>query len=180
MPTDQAARVRGAAVGAAAGAVAVLAHGLGGASMAPGGTAITLLLAACALIGVVAAALPRSAGPATTMALLTAGQALGHTALTFGHTHHHTFSAAMLLAHASAVPVCALAIRAAEAGARRAVTSVRRVVLALRGFLSPAASPPHLITPDDRAIRRLLHLCPGIGLRAPPPTRHPARQLAPA
>ncbi|MGW4634939.1 hypothetical protein [Nocardia sp. NPDC004415] len=179
-PPDPAAHLRGAAVGAAAGAVAILAHGLGGASAAPGGAAITLLLAACALIGVVAAALPRSTGPAATMALLTGGQAIGHTALSLGHTHHHDLTAAMLLAHGIAVPVCALAIRAAEAGARRAITSVRRLIVILTGFLATPAAPPRPPRADDRAILHRLLRHPGIGLRAPPRVPGIARHLTPA
>ncbi|WP_278264694.1 hypothetical protein [Nocardia sp. AG03] len=179
-PTDPAARARGAAVGAAAGAVAILAHGLGGASTAPSGAAITLLLAACALIGVVAAALPRPTGALATMALLTVGQAVGHLALSLGHTHHHTFTAAMLLAHALAVPVCALAIRAAEVGARRAITSVRRLIRVLTEPPATSTSPPRPPLSDERATVRRLLLRPGIGLRAPPTLGRTMPQPGPA
>lgn len=168
-PTDHTARLRGAAVGAASGAVAVLAHGLGGATAIPAGSSLTLLFAACALIGVVVTALPRGDSPASTMAVLAVGQGIGHTALTLGHTHHHSFSAAMLLAHLVAIPAGALAIRAAEIGVRRAITSVRRLVLVLAGITEPAAPAFRLPPVEERAVLRQLLLRPGIGLRGPPP-----------
>ncbi|MFD5176351.1 hypothetical protein ACFWM1_11135 [Nocardia sp. NPDC058379] len=180
-PTDHTARFRGAAVGAASGVVAVLAHGLGGATAVPGGASVTLLLAACALIGVVASALPRGNTPLATMAVLAAGQGIGHTALSLGHAqHHHTFSAAMLLAHLVAIPVGALAIRAAEVGVRRAITSVRRLVLVLDGVSSPSARPIPLPRADDRAVLRQLLLRPGIGLRGPPADGHLTLHPVPA
>lgn len=167
-PTDHTARLRGAATGAAAGAVAVLAHGLGGAPGLPDGSASTLLLAACALIGVVAAALPRGNGPAVTMVVLAVGQGVGHTALTLGHTQHaHSWSAVMLLAHLVAIPVGALAIRGAEVGVRRAITSVRRLGRALDGVPAPDRPRPALVATERALVRQLLRR-PGIGLRGPP------------
>ncbi|GEM30347.1 hypothetical protein NN3_13540 [Nocardia neocaledoniensis NBRC 108232] len=168
-PTDHTARLRGAAVGAASGAVAVLAHGLGGATGLPSGSSATLLLAACALIGVVVSALPRGNTALSTMAVLALGQVVGHTALSLGHAQHqHTFSAAMLLAHLVAIPVGALAIRAAEVGVRRAITSVRRLVRVLGGgpslFVRSVVAP----VPDERAVLRQLLVRPGLGVRGPP------------
>lgn len=166
-PTDHTARLRGAAVGAASGAVAVLAHGLGGATAVPSGASLTLLLAACALIGVVAAALPRGNTPAMTMAVLAIGQGIGHTALSLGHAQHaHTYSAAMLLAHLAAIPAGALAIRAAEVGVRRAITSVRQFVRGL--VVSPVGQLTPLPVIAERAVVRQLCVRPGIGLRGPP------------
>ncbi|MFD4439819.1 hypothetical protein ACFWPK_08575 [Nocardia sp. NPDC058519] len=167
-PTDHTARLRGAAVGSASGAVAVLAHGLGGASAVPTGSALTLLFAACALIGVVVTALPRGNSAVSTMVVLAVGQGIGHTALTLGHTQHHTVSAAMLLAHLVAIPAGATAIRAAEVGVRRAITSVRRLAVVLAGVPGPAARRGRLPRADERAVLRQLLLRPGIGLRGPP------------
>ncbi|MFE3320474.1 hypothetical protein [Nocardia sp. NPDC059195] len=168
-PTDHTARLRGAAVGSASGAVAVLAHGLGGATAVPAGSALTLLFAACALIGVVVTALPRGNSAVSTMVVLAIGQGVGHTALALGHTqHHHTASAAMLLAHLVAIPTGAIAIRAAEVGVRRAITSVRRLAVVLAGVPCQAARPVRLPRADERAVLRQLLLRPGISLRGPP------------
>ncbi|MFJ2835238.1 hypothetical protein ACIO52_07715 [Nocardia sp. NPDC087230] len=180
-PRDHTARLRGAAVGAASGAVAVLAHGLGGASSVPGGSSVALLLAACALIGVITSALPRGNTPLATMAVLAVGQGVGHAALSLGHAqHHHAFSAAMLVAHLVAIPVGALAIRAAEVGVRRAITSVRRLVLALDGPPAPSARPCPLPRADERALARHLLRRPGIGLRGPPAAGRTALHPVPA
>ncbi|MFD3744318.1 hypothetical protein [Nocardia sp. NPDC058633] len=168
-PTDHTARLRGAAVGSASGAVAVAAHGLGGASAVPTGSASTLLFAACALIGVVVTAMPRGNSPVSTMAVLAVGQGIGHTALSMGHTqHHHSVSTAMLLAHLVAIPVGTIAIRAAEVGVRRAITSVRGLAVVLAGVPCPVARGVLSPIADERAVLRQLLLRPGIGLRGPP------------
>lgn len=130
---------------------------------------MTLLFAACVLIGVVVTALPRGNGPLSTMVVLAVGQYIGHTALSLGHSqHHHTASAAMVLAHLVAIPVGAIAIRAAEVGVRRAITSVRQLVLVLAGVVRPAERPVRLPAVDERAVLRQLLLRPDIGLRGPP------------
>ncbi|MFG1768421.1 hypothetical protein ACGFIX_02505 [Nocardia salmonicida] len=167
-PTDYTARLRGAAVGSASGAVAILAHGLGGATGVPAGSALTLLFAACALIGVVVTALPRGNSAMSTMVVLAVGQCVGHTALSLGHFQHHPISGAMVLAHLVAIPVGAIAIRAAEVGVRRAITGVRQLILVLAGVASPAERPVRLPAADERAVLRQLLLRPDIGLRGPP------------
>ncbi|AYF75727.1 hypothetical protein D7D52_19865 [Nocardia yunnanensis] len=168
-PTDPSARLRGAAVGACSGAVAVLAHGLGGGATLPGGPSLTLLLAACTLVGVVVASLRPRYGAAGTMALLAAGQSIGHGALSLspGH-HHHGASPSMLPAHLVAIPVGAMVIRAAEAGLRRAVTSVRRFMQALGSVPVPAVRVARRRERDDRAEAGRLRVDPGIGRRGPP------------
>ncbi|MFJ2665351.1 hypothetical protein ACIO14_13445 [Nocardia fluminea] len=178
--TDHTARLRGAAVGAASGAVAVFAHGLGGATAFPTGSSTALLFAACALIGVVVSALPRGNSPGSTMAVLAVGQCVGHTAMSLGHVQHHPLSAAMALAHLVAIPVGAIAIRAAEVGVRRAVTSVRQLVLVLAGVVCPPARPAPLPAADERAVLRQLLLRPDIGLRGPPRVRATALTPVPA
>ncbi|MFC4124548.1 hypothetical protein [Nocardia rhizosphaerae] len=180
-PSDHTARLRGAAVGAASGAVAVLAHGLGGATGAPSGSSLTLLLAACALIGVVAAALPRGITPLSTMVVLAVGQLVGHSALSLGHAqHHHVASVAMLLAHLVAIPVGALAIRAAEVGVRRAITSVRGLVWVLGAAPAPEVRLGSAPRTDERAILRGLYRRSGIVVRGPPIADHTALHPVPA
>ncbi|MEU6580514.1 hypothetical protein [Nocardia sp. NPDC046763] len=180
-PTDHTARLRGAAVGASSGAVAILAHGLGGGATLLDGSALALLFAACTLIGVVVATLRPRYGIAGTMAMLAAGQSIGHAALSMspGH-HHHGSSPSTLLAHLVAIPVGALVIRAAEAGMRRAITSVRRFILALGSILRPPAARLRPCLADDRAEARRLLVSPGIGRRGPPRADAPFSHLAPA
>ncbi|MGW5226144.1 hypothetical protein ACWEP5_14495 [Nocardia niigatensis] len=180
-PTDHTARLRGAAVGASSGAVAILAHGLGGGATLLDGSALALLFAACTLIGVVVATLRPRYGLAGTMVMLAAGQSIGHAALSMppGH-HHHSSSPSMLLAHLIAIPMGALAIRAAEAGMRRAITSVRRFILALGSVPRPPARPARARRADDRAEARRLLVSPGIGRRGPPVAAAPFIPLAPA
>lgn len=104
----------------------------------------------------------------STMVVLAVGQCVGHTALSLGHFQHHTVSGAMVLAHLVAIPVGAIAIRAAEVGVRRAITSVRQLVLALAGVASPSERPVRLPAADERAVLRQLLLRPNIGVRGPP------------
>ncbi|MFE3223950.1 hypothetical protein [Nocardia sp. NPDC059228] len=180
-PTDHTARLRGAAVGASSGAVAILAHGLGGGATLLDGSALALLFAACTLIGVVVATLRPRYGIAGTMAMLAVGQSIGHAALSMSPGHHqHSSSPSMLLAHLVAIPVGALAIRAAEAGIRRAITSVRRFILALGSILRPPAPRLRPRRADDRAEARRLLVSPGIGRRGPPRAGAPLSHLAPA
>ncbi|MEC3917327.1 hypothetical protein [Nocardia sp. CDC160] len=179
-PTDHTARLRGAAVGASSGAVAILAHGLGGGATAPDTAALALLFAACTLIGVVVAALRPRYGLTGTMALLGAGQAVGHAALSMspGH-HHHASSPSMLIAHLVAIPVGALVIRAAEAGMRRAITSVRRFILAIGSTPQPPARTRRGRAGDDRAEVRRLLVSPGMRRRGPPVAAASFSLLAP-
>ncbi|MFF0633189.1 hypothetical protein ACFYTS_11880 [Nocardia sp. NPDC004151] len=180
-PTDHTARLRGAAAGASSGAVAILAHGLGGGASLTDGSALALLLAACTVIGVVASSMRPRYGLPGTIGMLAAGQAIGHAALSMspGH-HHHSSSAAMLIAHLVAIPVGALLIRAAEAGLRRAVTGVRRFLLALSAILAPPVRRMRPRPADDRAVARRLLVSPGIGRRGPPPAAARYTDLVPA
>ncbi|MEV6067254.1 hypothetical protein AB0L82_11930 [Nocardia sp. NPDC052001] len=180
-PTDHTARLRGAAVGAASGAVALFAHGLGGGTTAPAGSALALLFAACALIGVIVASVRPRYGLTSLMGMLAAGQGIGHIALSMspGH-HHHAASPSMLTAHLIAIPVGAMAIRAAEAGMRRAVTSVRRFILTLGLAPVPAERTARTTSTDERATVRLLLVSPGIARRGPPARARLLSHLAPA
>ncbi len=165
--------MRGAFVGSASGAVSIAAHALGGGVVTLGSSSVTLLLGACALIGVVARALPVRPGVAQVMLLLTAGQAIGHIALTAGHGHHHgsVSVAAMFAAHLVAIPVGAFLIRGAELAARRAVSSVRRAVAILRATLTaPPWTPSSLVISADPLIPPRPLLASGSGTRGPPAT----------
>ncbi|MCU1643882.1 MAG: hypothetical protein JWN03_4157 [Nocardia sp.] len=181
LPTDHTARLRGAAVGAASGAVALGAHGLGGGNATPEGSSLALLFAACGLIGVVVASLRPRYGLISLMGMLAAGQAIGHIALsTSPEHHHHAASPIMLIAHLVAIPFGAMVIRAAEAGMRRAVTSVRRFMVVLGIAPVPPAHRARTTTPDDRAVLRRLLVSPGIGRRGPPEFAFPFLHPVPA
>ncbi|WP_067822541.1 hypothetical protein [Nocardia inohanensis] len=181
-PTDHTARLRGAAVGAASGAVAILAHALGGGTAFPDSAALTLLFTACVLIGVVVASLRPRHGLLSLMGMLAAGQTIGHTALTMspGHHHHHGLTPVMLAAHLLAIPLGAFVIRAAEAGLRRALTSVRRFILHLFRAPQPPVRHARRIRSDDRARAQQLLVTPGIARRGPPRPPHSRTHLIPA
>ncbi|WP_324189756.1 hypothetical protein [Nocardia cyriacigeorgica] len=166
------ASLRGAFVGSACGAVSIAAHALGGGTVAPGSSSVTLLLGACALIGALARAFPLRPGLARVMLLLTAGQAIGHLALTAGPGHHHgAHSAAIMLAtHMVAIPVGAALIRGAELALRRSASSVRRAVTALCAALAgpPPWAPSCLVASSDPLISPRPLLTSGRGTRGPP------------
>lgn len=172
-------RLRGAAVGAASGAVAVAAHALGGGTAFPEGSALALLLATCALIGVVVATVRPRSGVASTMAMLAVGQGIGHEALSMAPDHHHHGATLpMLVAHLVAIPVGAILIRAAEIGVHRAVTSVRRFIVGL-GLVPVPPGPAAQVSTDQSSVALRLLASSGIGRRGPPVVRN-LSLLAPA
>ncbi|WP_245721720.1 hypothetical protein [Nocardia crassostreae] len=142
---------------------------------------MALLLAACALIGVVVAGVRPRGGLAAIMGMLTVGQAIGHGALSVGPTHHHhAVTPVMLAAHLVAIPVGAMLISAAEAGMRRAITSVRRFIVALGLAPLPPARTMRTRVTDERAVVRRLLVSPGIGRRGPPVDTNLFLHLTPA
>ncbi|WP_280266065.1 hypothetical protein [Nocardia wallacei] len=169
---DPAARLRGACVGAASGAVSIAAHALGGGAIAVGSTALTLLVTACTLTGVLVSAI--GSGLPRLMLMLAAGQAIGHAALSMSpeHCHPAMFSSAMLIAHLVAIPVGALLIRGAEVALGRALSSVRRAVVALAASVPAPPGSPLLPRHTGVAAPRRLLISSGIGRRGPP--RDPA------
>lgn len=181
-PTDHTAPLRGAAVGAASGAVAILAHALGGGTAFPDGPALTLLFAACTVIGVVVASIRLRHPLLAVMGMLAVGQTAGHFALTMspGHAQHHGLTPTMLTAHALAIPLGACVIRAAEAGLRRALTSVRRFILILFRAPRPVVQRARRVRHDERARIRHLLVSPAIARRGPPARTVSFLHLVPA
>lgn len=168
-----AAQLRGAFVGSASGAVSVAGHALGGGHASLGSSALALLLVACAAVGTAAASLSGTRHPLITLlATLAAGQVVGHTALVAASTNEHAGSLSwpMLGAHAGAVVISALLIRAAERGALIAVSALRRAVPALPLVVYPAQAPAISLDFAYRpsVIHRLL-AGSGSGTRGPPP-----------
>lgn len=107
--------LRGTAVGAASAALAVAAHGMAGGAL-PHSSSLTLLLAACAAVGVITATVPMlTRGPLSLLAALGAGQLVAHTTMTLAdHSHGASPGTAMLGAHVGATVVCAMVVLAAE------------------------------------------------------------------
>ncbi|WP_240772191.1 hypothetical protein [Nocardia sp. CS682] len=164
------ARLRGAFVGSASGAVSIAAHALGGGVVAPGQSSIALLIAACTAVGVAVGARRTRHGLVEVMALLTIGQAVGHVALTMSPGHHHGAgtTAIMGVAHLLAIPVGALLIRGAEIAVTRGISAANRTarVLSTRPAVPFAVAYTVPIGPLVPA-RRLL-FSSGFGLRGPP------------
>ncbi len=168
-----AARLRGAFVGSAAGAVSIAAHALGGGGMSPGASPLATLMAVCAAVGVFVGARPHRHGFIEVMATLAIAQAVAHLAATLSTAHHHDAGATtvMLGTHLAAVPLGALLIHAAELAVLRAASEMRRTVRVLAD--GPSAPVDISSLASGRALprpRRLL-LSSGSGLRGPPPLR---------
>lgn len=124
------ARMRGASVGAASGALSIAAHGVGGGAMMPSESASVLLMVVSAAVGCAVTVL---GDRVPVIALLVVGQVLGHTVLTIASEHHHGFSPTptMLAAHAVATVLCALLVQGAVLGYEHALSVLRRILPAL-------------------------------------------------
>jgi hypothetical protein len=155
------ARMRGGFVGGASGAVSIAAHAAAGGAV-PGQSAAVLLLLASVAVGAVAAGtrLP-------VIAVLAAGQVVGHLALALEFGHMHVPSPAMVAAHIAAVGVAAFLITGAERGCRIALAALHRLVP--RGYNAPPVRSR--ITPcvaHRPHTRRVLLPAAGLGTRGPP------------
>lgn len=166
-----AARLRGAFVASASGAMSIAAHGAAGGAL-PDTPALLMVVLACCAVGAAAAArrAPSTAGLAL---LLLGGQGLGHLMLSvFADHHQHGGHAAqpglaMLAAHAAAAGATAALLAAAERLGRAVLRAVARIVVLL-SLPVPDLGVPQ--PPADRWHTRLRQpLLPGgVGTRAPP------------
>jgi hypothetical protein len=137
MPASASAgRVRGVTTGLLTAALAVAAHGAGG-GMLPSGAAMSLLAVLAVTVGALTTTIGHTSTPRLLLALLAAGQLLGHVLLSTAG-HQHTSSAppavAMLVAHVLATVAGASLIGAGERLWRalsRAVRAAVRVVCAV-------------------------------------------------
>ncbi|MCM6775349.1 hypothetical protein NDR87_16275 [Nocardia sp. CDC159] len=164
---DSAARLRGASVGTASGAVSIAAHALGGGAVAVGSASIALLVAACATTGVVVAAV--RGGLVRLMLLLAGGQAIGHVMLGMAGAHRHGVGVGSLMlgAHLVAIPVAALLIRGAEVALGRVSARVRQVAVALVRWCT-ADSVMCVVRPvESAAVVQWVH-CSDLRWRGPP------------
>lgn len=155
------AHLRGGFVGGTSGAVSIAAHAAGGGAT-PGQSSAVLLLLAAVAIGAVAAGtrLP-------VIAVLAAGQILGHIALAPEFEHMHAPSPAMVAAHLAAVGVAALLITGAERGCSIALAALHRLVP--RAYNAPPVRSH--VTPcvaHRPRSRRVLLPAAGLGTRGPP------------
>ncbi|MFI5780857.1 hypothetical protein [Nocardia sp. NPDC051570] len=164
---DSAARLRGASVGAASGAVSIAAHGFGGGPVAVGSASLTLLMAACALIGVVVAT--GRGGLGLLVISLAGGQVIGHAALAVSGPHRHgsAMSPAMLGAHLVAIAVGALVIRGAEVALGRVSARMRRIVVALVRWFTVERRGRIVCVSAVRVVVQRVH-CVGLRWRGPP------------
>ncbi|GAA5093221.1 hypothetical protein [Nocardia iowensis] len=170
---EAAARLRGAFVGSASGAVSIAAHALGGGVVSPGQSSIALLVAACAVVGVVVGVRRTRHGVAEVMVMLAIGQAVGHSALTMspGHQHSSGMTAAMAVAHLAAIPVGALLIRGAEIAVTRAVSAANGTVRVLSSRPAAPATIAYAVFVGPLSAPRRLLFSSGFGLRGPPALR---------
>ncbi|WP_231496678.1 hypothetical protein [Rhodococcus sp. UNC363MFTsu5.1] len=169
-PKTTIARMRGAFVGSTSGAVSVAAHALGGGT-APTESSVVLLVLGCAAIGAAIASVRVDRHQLLIVAAaLTLGQAIGHVALAMGAVHPHgpQLGPAMVAAHAAAVAVSALLIRAGERGCVAALSALTRRIPA--PFVeAPVPGPVADCVPSDGPMpARWLLVGSGTGTRGPP------------
>ena len=159
MPTPAYAdSARGCAVGGLSGGLTVAAHGLGGGGY-PSGAALTLLVAVCAVVGILAGSL-KARQPLAVFGLLGVGQLAGHYASTelVGAHHHHVSPQSgvpgwvMVTAHLCATLLCGALIvvahqlyRALSTAVRSALNTTFRVAApAVRKIGAPRTAQLHL------------------------------------
>jgi small basic protein len=161
-----AARLRGVAAGLLTAALAVAAHGTAGHAV-PSGTAVALLAVLAATVGGLTATMSRASDPRVLLAVLVAGQLVGHIVLTFaGHSHGTAPGAAMLTAHALAVVAGAALISTGDRLCRR----VSRVLeVTVRAVVPPIPAKPYVIVAcADHPARSTLLLAASVSHRGPP------------
>ncbi|WP_332112623.1 hypothetical protein [Rhodococcus maanshanensis] len=166
------ARMRGAFVGSTSGAVSVAAHALGGGT-APAESSVVLLMLGCAAVGAVIASVRVDRHQLLFVgAALTLGQAIGHIALAMGavHVHGPQLGPQMVAAHAAAVAVTAVLIRAGERGCVSVLSALSRRVPAPFTEV-PVLVPVAVCAPvDSPPLARWLLVGSGTGTRGPPPS----------
>ena len=161
-------RVRGVATGLLTAALAVAAHGAGGGALPTGATA-ALLAVVAATAGAVATTISRTRSPRYLLALLAAGQLLGHVLLSAAG-HHHAGptappAAAMFAAHLLAIVAGATLIGAGDRLWRALSHTVRAVVRVAPAITATPAAAPRSA---DQPLRSALQLAASVSHRGPP------------
>ncbi|MGW6374841.1 hypothetical protein ACWFRB_02095 [Rhodococcus sp. NPDC055112] len=169
-PKTTIARMRGAFVGSTSGAVSVAAHALGGGT-APAESSVVLLMLGCAAVGAAVASVRVARHQLLFVAAaLTLGQAIGHAALAMGAVHLHgpQLSPQMVAAHAAAVAVTAVLIRACERGCVCALSALSRRVPAPFTEVQALVPVAVCVPSDSPTPARWLLVGSGTGTRGPP------------
>ncbi|MFD1810753.1 hypothetical protein [Rhodococcus gannanensis] len=170
--TGVVAPVRGGAIAGVTVSLSVAAHGAAGGGV-PAGSTLIVLAGLAAVLASCAGAVPvLRRGTVAAVAVLSAGQVLGHLALSLESHHTVTVTAGMAAAHAVALAVCAVLLGAAD-GVGAAVCAALRAVTAGRPVL-PEPTGPAERRPTGRPSRPLAEiLCrAGLSLRGPPVLVH--------
>lgn len=165
---NPAAPLRGSAAGLLTAALAVAAHGVAGG--VPTGAGIAQLAVLAATVGALATTIVRAADARVLLALLAAGQLLGHVMLDgTGHAHASSAAppaAAMLVAHLAAIAAGAVLIAAGDRLCRAVSRAVRAAVRSI--CLPPAARPVVAMGSADQPLRSALLLAASLSHRGPP------------
>jgi hypothetical protein len=164
--------VRGGLVGLCAALVTVTAHAAGGGG-APTGSALILLLVACATVGAIVGGVTlegRHSREVLVIGALGAAQALGHVVLTVGGHHEHSgwlLTPPMLTLHVLAAVGLGLLINAVE----YLYVVCGSVLCWLRIFAASHIRPSfrQAWRPTNVVVARPVLLRVGLGMRAPPP-----------
>lgn len=166
--SNPAVRLRGSVSGLLTAALAVAAHGAGGGTV-PTGAALAQLAILAAVVGGLAATIARAADARVLLALLTAGQLVGHVMLeAAGHPHTSSTpppAAAMWAAHMIAIALGAVLI---AAGDRLCRALSRAITAAVRRVLPPAAGPFAAAREADQPLHSTLLLAVSVSHRGPP------------
>lgn len=160
------ARLRGAAAGLLTAALTLAAHSYGGGSVPGGASAVALVLIA-AVVGAVTSALPRTDRLPVLVAVLGAGQVIGHAVLSaHGHPHTSPPAAAMAAAHVLAVVAGAVLIESAARLCLALSTALR--VFRSRDFPPAVAPVTTAVRSVDHPLRSTLLLAFSLSHRGPP------------
>ncbi|UUO02264.1 hypothetical protein M4D79_01395 [Mycolicibacterium novocastrense] len=164
-PSGFAARLRGAASGLLTAALAVAAHGYGGAEPLTGAAVVALGIVAVT-VGTLTATLSGASKTLVLLVVLACGQIVGHIVLGASGHDHAPRTAAMVAAHVVAVGVGAVLIAAGD----RLCGVVSRVMrVAVRVVCPPPA--PHarpIARRPDQPLRSALLLAASMSHRGPP------------
>jgi hypothetical protein len=163
---DPAARWRGASAALLTVALSVGAHAFAGGP--PSGAGIALAVVLAGALGAVAARTRRARGAPGLIALLAAGQILGHLVLAAaGHPHGPAAGGPtplMIGIHAAAVAVGAVLIAAGDRLRRALSTAVRAITT--RSSWPP--EPVRIETSSDQPLQSMLVLVASVSRRGPP------------
>lgn len=148
--------VRGLCVGAFAAATAIAGHLVAMPDDAPTVGMLAFLMGVCAVVGVVAGSLPRSAEhPLALLLVVASAQLIGHLALSVGSMHPLGLpSTTMTVAHLLAAAIGACVIIGADRAARRVLGRLHRLLHDDCPSTAPAALLWRLIVSDEPLVAR--------------------------